>query len=549
LFSTFSDTLANMLQAHNDCCAISRLTSDILASIFCLVPTRNHADIGSVCRRWHEVLYQNPRIWSMIDFKGCYGPPDVLKRMLAFSAQAPLYLNLRISSSHHKDSCQALAANMHRCVTLQVTISHRLPGHAEQYIMHALRVAAPQLVELRLQDQFGVVQNNDFNTTKLLGGSAPRLQLVKVRCDLDDVPWPTKPPRFPSVKKVMFNSSTGVVGISHLRNILKMFPRVVELTCEFTDWVVEEGVESRLSLPRTLQSLVIIADAASSDVSAVLNTMETRDTQEIRVSFKVGAISDNSGDILRTLHNIPAPSKRDAACRTFITRTMSFEYSAFSEKSINVHMLEEEVDISDRSPRGVPDSLVEGQRSGSFMRSVMNLGHHATLEPACFAGVRRLELTEMGFDPTIIGKALPSMPELVHLTIFLLRFKSHALFKITSGFVAPALSGSHSPGHAGESKTRFLACPKLRVLRIGAPVLDTPSQPVARLEPCMVTGFVRSHLRFDAAKLDELQFNSIEMFVSDPLEFEAILQLSRETIWDERHLAWGIKTCKLLDWS
>ena len=65
----------------------------------------------------------------------------------------------------------------------------------------------------------------------------------------------------------------------------------------------------------------------------------------------------------------------------------------------------------------------------------------------------------------------------------------------------------------------------------------------------MVTGFVRSHLRFDAAKLDELQFNGIEMFVSDPLDFEAMLQLSRETIWDERYLAWGFTTCKLLDWS
>ena len=272
----------------------------------------------------------------------------------------------------------------------------------------------------------------------------------------------------------MFSSSSGVVRISHLRNILKMFPCVVELTCEFSDWIGDEAVESRLSLPSTLQSLVIVADAALSDVSAALNAIETRDTQEIGVSFNLRAISDNSGDILHTLHNIPAPLERAAACRTFTARTMSFEHSVFSENSINIFMLEEEVDISDQSPGGVPPSLVEGQRSGGAMRWVMDLGHCATLEPACFAGVRRLELTEMGFDPTIIGKALPAMPELVHLTIALLQFQSHTLFSIISGFISPAFSGKHSTSYGGDiGETGFLACPKLRVLRIGAPVLDT----------------------------------------------------------------------------
>jgi len=204
--------------------------------------------------------------------------------------------------------------------------------------------------------------------------------------------------------------------------------------------------------------------------------------------------------------------------------------------SIVMHETEENIFEPLPVPRG--STGWQDTRQPGARRSTWDIGNRVVLEPAMFMQLRRLELTEVAFDPDMIASPIPPLPVLLHLTILFLRHISHARKGRVCGFVWASIAPSEN-----EHQARTLVCPRLQTLRFGS---IEPRNP--HVEPSAITAFVKRHLRYDAEQLAEMLFYGTDLFVTDPGHFEEMLQLARTAEWDTRYLGPAYKKTDIVNW-
>ena len=539
IMSSFYNSMTELLRDHNAALPICQLPAEVLASAFAWVPTRDRAALGLVCKFWHEVLYAHPKIWAEVVFHGGYGTPDALTRILSFSAESPVHLDVMIEPHSYLDTCAAIMAYIHRFVILSVVIQNDLPTVARDSVRRALSIAAPRLRVLKIFDQAQFINLSD-RYYSFLNNNAPELELVKIQCNLTGRNEPTV--AFSSVRRVMF-SPTRELTLTPLESLFKIFPRIEELSVEYDEWAGLPELEQPLSVPPTLRALVVVPNSVHADAERFLRTLQSSQVTEICVSHNLEAIDHTDGSILLALAQTPSPpSANESHSRPFVARSMSFEASTFSEDSLHIYMFETEQDAFQLVPYGARLPASARRRPG-VERSVLDIGRSGIFDPVCFAHVRRLQLTEMAFDPDVVGQPIPPLPVLAHLTVYLLRRKAHAGNRNMSGLVSASLSTVPF-----DEEGRYLICPLLETFRIGSLEQDSLLDEVALLEPRIVSTFVKRHLRYNAKRLTTLYFNGVELLVNSAPEFQEMLNLAAETEWDERNLSWAFAYSELLDW-
>ena len=545
LLRVYSATVAEFLQERNRRAPSSRLPPELLAATFTFVPIPNRLFLGHVCRTWNTVLHAYPNIWSHVEYDGGFGSLDALERILAMSAQSDLHLDVTLSERGLAETCEAIRRHLHRCVTLRLVVRVGLPfEEASDALTAAISQPAPRLVTFRLFDHAGMFNAHRHDSVALFGNEAPRLELVKILCEIEAMRLSGE--TFRGVKHAMY-SARAEISRADIQQLIRLCPDVEELSIDFDCWasesdsdpseegeIVEVASKPPLVLPQGLVSFLILPNTQDADPARFFSMVDTTRVPEVSVSYNLPSINDEDHLILGRLHalRVPAGLRDTASTHPFVARTISFESSTFSDHSIHIYMFETEMDVFQLVPQGTRLTDNERIRPG-VERSVLDLGNQTPLEHTCFSNVVRLQMTEMVFDPEVIGSALPGCPALVHLTVYLMARNEHAEARFISGFVA-----------AGSWPNRVLVCPRLETFRIGVDAWDRE----VRMEPCAVTKFVKCHLRYETPVLSKLLFNGVDLHVREPPEFEEMLGLADDVEWDSRHISWSFKHSELMDW-
>ena len=548
---TVKRTLDELVEEHNAAIPLARLPAELLAEVFGFVPIRTRTDLGLVCKLWKDVLFGQPAIWDNIVFMPEEWTSGVqLSKILRFSAQSPLHLAIHFDPETYADSSLALASNLHRCITLWLRVGDDLPGDAAQALTKALCTRAPMLRKFIFLDSETPWRDSDLEMARspLLGGpdGAPLLRLVKMHCDAHSIRWTWD--AFKDVKEVMF-SSVFWFQRRDVARLFELFPKVEQLGIQVHDWATSEADSSdagldvtsscdAVTLPRQLKALVVISNALTADVQRLLRSMRWSRIPSVWISYNEGAISDEDGPLLQVF----CDQRTDVP---FIVRSMSLESSTFSDHSLNLYLYDRDLPLHQPVEEPSAKQMIDDDLpTGVTERAVLDIGHNCYLDPSIFASVQRLDLTEMAFDPEVVGSPMPMMPALVHLTIFTLKATSHTKGHMYSAFVATA-----PRGHTTRGSPRILLCPILETVRIAGRVRESADTPVTRLAPESVIALIETHLQYDAGKLQLLEFLGVELVVIDPFALHLLESLSLETTFDPRHVAYQFRSQELIHWN
>jgi hypothetical protein len=197
-------------------------------------------------------------------------------------------------------------------------------------------------------------------------------------------------------------------------------------------------------------------------------------------------------------------------------------------------------------------------------RSILDLGRNARFDLAIFQHLRSLYLTEILFDPNLMGSPLPPLPFLKTLTIYTFRAHSHMAKRCVSGFVCPGIgtgpfeSGQLTPegwdDYSYTAPHHVLECPALKTLIIAARIPETPETPRPALEPRAVLQFVREYVHYGAParRLAQLELVGVRMHVIESADgvqaLQDMLDLAVDTQFDNRFLYRKFIAPDMLSW-
>ncbi|KAF4562521.1 hypothetical protein EYR36_003915 [Pleurotus pulmonarius] len=142
-------TIRDLKHQRNTYSSVSRLPSEIAATIFLLVKTELGqaavGAIGGVCRQWREILLASPRIWSSIEVSRL----DYALELLQRANSVPLEISCEERS--YTDPCRRVAevvmSEVSRIQSLGVSLH---PTDLVQFLRLNRNASAPILENLRL---------------------------------------------------------------------------------------------------------------------------------------------------------------------------------------------------------------------------------------------------------------------------------------------------------------------------------------------------------------------------------------------------------------
>jgi len=544
LIQIFHETLDELIATHNAVQPISRLPIELLATVFSFVPMQDRSQVALVCRSWQAILQDSPEIWDNVVFEV---EDDTMKESLSTilnrSAKCPLHLSTEISEDVYEDVCDSLKRNMHRFLTLRVRIIHGISIEAADAVTEALcSSAAPLLRKFWIFDEADAFNRSLSLSTKLFADEAPNLRIFKGHCDINTFLGSSEV--FANVKQVVF-SPISTFKEENISTLTSLFPFIEELTIELDQWDESEASDHKsegdrastkvvVDLPQNLLSLVIIANDNTSNVPRFLRCLRWNSIRSIWVSYNEDAVSDEDGPVVGSLCHLTSGNNSGPRLPEFVSRSMTFESSTFTERSINLYFYDhgEDLDIALDHLSMTPDLIRLRQRA------LLDVGQNAILPPSVFQFIQRLYMTEMAFDPTIVGAQIPEMPMLTHLTIYSLRPESHTNERMCSMFIATSSNSLNRNADGDDLPPRTLSCPLLQTLRIAARAERWNESPVPTvLTPELVVAFICQYLRYEAAQLVCITFNGVDLAVTDTLEFDTMLQLAEQVQWDSRCIA------------
>ena len=554
---------------HNDRQPIAKLPPELLAQIFQRVELRQRVAVARTQRAWRDVLYTWPGIWSILDFNAQkFKSKDALRQLLQLSAGAPLSLELTIGDDYLEDVCSLLEVNLHRCVELRLIL--RGGQSISARVTSALGQPARRLRSLYLDDSFQLYNKEMDPSISLFSGQAPELRIFKALCNVRSLRWSAN--TFRPVRTVVFAPSSGF-HVSDLIEIRDLFSSAEAITFRLRDWVDDDNDPGELvQFSSALKRLAIIAFNDAMHGRRMLNHIETSSIQSVWTLFDKYAIGTADGTLLDQLCDLstgadmtPTPDVA-LSTHTFIARTMSFEFSPATRFPFNIFMYEEYFDRLQKVTRH-ETSPMRSEWPLCKERVALNIGNSATFNPFVFANLTRLYLTEIWVNTDSLPAPFPPLVSLRHLTIFVLKSESHLTSHVFSAFVSAQLRRNSSRLGRSERANdptlllaeeqlgppeegfNILQCPALEVLELVARPPAKLNTSLTRLTPGSIRDFAEMYLRYNRPVLQRLELTGLELEVGDPMEFELMLQLAEDVVFDERFVMARFASPTHLNWT
>ncbi|KAH7102623.1 hypothetical protein BKA62DRAFT_699252 [Auriculariales sp. MPI-PUGE-AT-0066] len=544
IFGVFQKALIRAAQKHNDCQPISWLPSEVLGHIFSWISDHRHrASLALVCRQWRTGIMSSPSIWDIVSYKPeAWTTPDALAKLLSLSMESPLHLDIWLGNLHLNNVFDAVLSVLHRCSRLRVSITDDFPRESdeEEKLIHALSGPAPMLRSLRLMDHRGLFNSTFQDSVQLFGGEAPLLREFMAQCELSALA--SSAPIFSNIRRMLWAPSTIIFQTQDLIKIAELCPQIEELNLDLDDWLSSDECTQRVTLPASLRALFIVVNDSSAPAERLLRTVRHSAIPVVWVKFNQPSVSAFDGHVVTSILELSGGSSVSEVTDAdrFIVRSMSFESTTHQDPALNIFMYSEDTELHQLVPGTGPHF---GSERIWSERAIIDISKDLELEPTVFAHVVRLYITELAFDMDFVGKPLPSLPMLLHLTIYTLRAVSHRPESDnTSGFIT-ALYPTPMDSH------HILQCPSLRTLRIAARVPFVLLDVATRLSADMVVAFIRRYLRYDSKQLQCLHFNGVEIIVVDPLDLQQMFDLAEDVDFSPLVVAWRFKGENLLHWD
>ncbi|KAH7102618.1 hypothetical protein BKA62DRAFT_829188 [Auriculariales sp. MPI-PUGE-AT-0066] len=551
----FFDRLTSLLEAHNRLQRATSLPVELISQVFaCVSNVKQRADLALVCRAWRDALVNSPGAWRTVVFNW-QSRLDALPKMLELSRQAPLHLSIDYNRENQDTVLEWLPTTLSRCISLNLELMEEQGDLADFGLLaKALTHAAPLLITFVLIDHMGYLEPLEFEEADLFAMVAPRLVQLVTQSRLATLLCPGAS-ALRGVQQLLFAPSAAI-GRRDLSNLLECIPNVQHLQLDLDHWVsppVEDrGLESsegadrststRITVPTSLRLLVLVVNKNDSAILPVFNALHHLSVRQVWLIWRRRESSPNDPLMLRALLGgkslIEVMVDKEQTPR-FEVRGMSLESTYYPKDSLNVRMYgrpDEPYEAAPlnraHSPKPATDPLPG--------REVLEIGNEIRFEHWMFTQLVRLDLTETMFFPSKLCYALPDLPVLRDLTVFAMRTRTHAT-ATQSAFIDVCHQSPSEEHH-------ILRCPALSSLRFASRV------PLSRLllrtclTPEVIVGFGSRFLQYGAAKLDKLIMQGIDMHVINPSDFQRLLNLAHETLWDERSLGQIYATDELLQW-
>jgi len=529
----------------------SLLAVEIIAEIIGWLPVQDRVIASCICKDWHAAAYSTPYIWTEITYSPyLFSTPVALTKMLQYSAQCPIFLEVTIDDSNYHTVCLALLASIHRITRLDLNVYH-LGRDGQIELTRALSEPAPHLRMFWLEDPFDVLSGLGQDGLELFSNVAPCLRDVILRCNIAIIE-PDHHTVFQLARRIMIHQlnewSNSIVA-----HAIKLFPNMRQLIVRVDNWREGDTPDRLIELPDSLEAFEVIATDTFLTPGHINDVVRWRQVPRVITEFSTDqATEDAIHNFFRATGHTTVQDARvmdglSVAPTLYIDWAINAPTQAVS--SVSVRMLELEAEeLSALIPRTHPSNV-----QSSLVRERGLLVVSTPLPASLGEAITSLVLNELAFDPEMFPHGLPPFPMLEHLTIWTVPATFHAEGYGNSPFVVSTLysqlpepSANLYRYQAGleledePGQTPRLSCPALQRLTIVAGHGEWSLNGARlRLSPDQVCKFIATHLVYDTVQLKKLTFIGTELVLAKPEDFSEMCALSETLECDERYFVWA----------
>ncbi|KAH7102634.1 hypothetical protein BKA62DRAFT_699275 [Auriculariales sp. MPI-PUGE-AT-0066] len=545
------DAVCRILQQasldHNSSQAVARLPAELLAQIFSYTALKERVQSAVVCKTWSQVLFNSPVIWTSVNFDPeRFKSSQSFSKLLSFSGQSPIYLDLAVTPKHTESVCDSLSATMTRCTQLNVALDGRLRNSSAGRATRALCSPAPLLQAFWLYDNMELFNKNKRTSVRLFADNAPLLRRIKMQCDINAVRFSDA--AMSQVTHVLF-SQTSLCFRHHVVKLLNLFPAAEEMAFEVDSWgsSADDGGSGRLVPPERLRKLCIVCNRPDSDPMRFLGYIDWQQVPSVSVVYNIDSLAEDDGSIFSAL----CGSRADLFVVRALIAMCNHRGSGSRGPPVCMRWY-----MFDGNPEHVILPLPAGSRAESteetshFVRErmIVDVTPYAVPSPSLFVNVTALVLPDVAFVPELNFTRLPPLPALRDVSILVMNANWHR----ANQFLSPT-SFSMLDVRPDEAPI-LLECPALQTIRIAARELysterETDLQVLTLCTPGMIVSFIRNHFAYTAERLATLYFNAVEIYVVDPMELHEMAQLATDVQYDKRRVSFLAPPLDLLTWN
>ncbi|KAH7096878.1 hypothetical protein BKA62DRAFT_718172 [Auriculariales sp. MPI-PUGE-AT-0066] len=517
------------------------LPVELLIDAFLFLPIRARMNAGIVCKQWHEVMFSSPKIWSIIRYSqvpsGHYAltpdetimgvrTPRALSHTLELSRLVPLSLRLVAAAEDAwEEIYDMLQPHLSRVTDIQIFIDfdHSVPEKAS--LTRLMSSAAPLLRVACIIDTVG---DNFHDTLRLFDDHAPKLEDLVIKANLSVLQGSNG--SLNCVKRAA-GIDLDVVNGDDIATIFQLFKSAIELTISVHEWdrFDSASVARRVVPPMALQNLIIKSYGTVQVAECVLSTIHWQDIPCVSVARRSQDDETDCYSIFALLIESPA-SPMAGLQQPFITKTAVLDwYGDIPKPNYEIGPVVHAYSVDREMVIRVPTRLDVHSHPSEWIASAREFINLPTQPPdGLFSNLTRLYVRELFFFPNVYVHALPPIPSLLDLTVWIMSRYQHQSDCGLSPF-------SESPE---TSDATNLTCPLLQRLVIAASWSDwnLVARPV--LSAGMVNGFIRTCLAYDSAKLENLELLGIDLHITDPKDFTDMMESAEKTAVDPRLALW-----------
>ncbi|KAH7102615.1 hypothetical protein BKA62DRAFT_756534 [Auriculariales sp. MPI-PUGE-AT-0066] len=534
------------LELNNARSAVRTLPSELLTIAFSNLPILDLVSASSVCKDWRALLATTPTIWSTFT----YGPaklaatdrsvitsPRAMEDLLRLSLQTPLQVEVRVEEpGPWNEVFKLLRRNMRRMVGLQLSIySTECTDNDVAELFALISTPAPKLETFLIADIRDVLSKTVPNPgcLALFDNIAPLLHDVVLRMNLAHL-IDSSGLILSHVTNALYNQ-VGLLSPKLLAKVTNLAPNTLDLTICFQSWdATDEATHPEvIPLPSELKTLTVFANGSLALCVPFFASLRWRDLSCVEV-YRKSDDDDAFEQVFNLLCDRNTNMEPCVPSKPFIIRTAAIDwYMTLDPEDIErgpiIHMFDAEQNMHVLVPfhhGNHPVLEVDHER--------IILEYRQPLVPELFVHLTRMYLSELVFNPEILQHAVPPLPSLTHLVVWMMPAQYHKDDIAISSFIQAAMASSEEL-----ASFRALICPALRELTIAASTSDWTPDIVPRLSPEMINAFVRAHLRFQTSSLELLSLTGGELVFTAVAAFDVMVSLAHTIICDTRFMAWA----------
>ena len=359
-----------------------------------------------------------------------------LTRQLKLSASCPLHLTIwTLEKAPWHSIYLALRDNMHRVSSFRLLVECEDLNDADKNaLIEMLSTSAPRLRVFAIVDYSGLMSSFP-DSFSLFGNDAPLLKDMQF---LGEVLALRRSLGLRSVERVLINARP-FLDKERVKVVFDIFLGAKELMLGFEQWHASEEPSALISPPAALRCLGVYIDEEGSLAVSLLDVIRWKSLPRVWVSRRVDTAlnSEHAFRVLTATHqDLEAEGEISAAQPVFIPRTAAIDWwyegadpSPLSRGPV-IHLYDIDQPMHILLPAGAPHGVdIPTERERIFFELPISL------PSLFFSNLTRLYIRELVFDPEVMRHPIPELPQLVHLTVWVISPTYHGYGLGMSAFI------------------------------------------------------------------------------------------------------------------